>query len=252
MSKTRNLGNLTDVLTAGSTYATGATPPQFDASTNLVTTAFAQRMGVQSSGITLATAPGTIPLSAMGGLLVGNTGAGTQTLPLASTVPAGTRISFFSAVIMTVARNGTDTINMNGSAVNSIIVGLGDTLTLEAYPVGSPNQWFAVAGSVQLQYSTAIFGSTLQTWQNLIGSRALGTTYTNATSRPIMVNVATTASASPGTIILTVAGIGLIGSSYTNAGAPAASIMAVVPPAATYAASVTSGTGTIVNWSEYR
>jgi hypothetical protein len=46
MARTRNLGNLTNLLTAGTTYATGATPPVGDNSTNLATTGFvAQNTG---------------------------------------------------------------------------------------------------------------------------------------------------------------------------------------------------------------
>jgi hypothetical protein len=40
MAKTRNTGNLSDVLTAGATYAAGTTPPVGDNSTNLATTGY--------------------------------------------------------------------------------------------------------------------------------------------------------------------------------------------------------------------
>jgi hypothetical protein len=160
MSKTRNLGNLTDVLSAGSTYATATTPLQFDNSTNLATTAFSQIRGIQSSGITQVTSSGTIPLSAVGGMVLGNTAASTQTLPAISSVPMGAQIHFFTSVAMTVFPNGADLINTNGSTVSSIVLNGGDTATLEASTLLGTNQWFVVGGSVNLKYA-ASFGASI-------------------------------------------------------------------------------------------
>jgi hypothetical protein len=77
-----------------------------------------------------------------------------------------------------------------------------------------------------------------QTWQNLVGSRVIGTTYTNTTGRPIMVNQ-TGSIASTNTV--TINGVA-VGSSYTQS--------VVVPPGATYV--VTYGSGAIANWTELR
>jgi len=139
---------------------TGATAAQFDVSTKLATTAFVMRQGIQSSGITAVSASGTLTAAVVGGTVIGNTSSNTtQTLPAASSVPAGGRIEFLNVTTgtMTVARAGTDLIYPNGTSATSIAVNNGDTLTLESNGL---NSWYAVAGSAQLG-SAAVFGASL-------------------------------------------------------------------------------------------
>lgn len=141
---------------------TGITAAQFDVSTKLATTAFVLRQGIQSSGITAVSASGTLTASVVGGTVIGNTSSNTtQTLPAASSVPAGGRIEFLNvaAGTMTVARAGTDLIYPNSGSATSIAVNNGDTLTLESNGL---NSWYAVAGSARLGYA-ALFGSSLAT-----------------------------------------------------------------------------------------
>jgi len=76
-----------------------------------------------------------------------------------------------------------------------------------------------------------------QTWQNVIGSRSSGTTYTNSTGRPIMVTAAPNISG----FTVVCAGITLI-STGNNAG-----FSFIVPDSTTY-----SITGTINSWVELR
>jgi hypothetical protein len=164
MSKTRNLGNLTDVLSAGSTYATATTPLQFDNSTNLATTAALVRQGIQASSYTGLAGTTTLTVAQAGGTInLGGTGNYTVTLPLTSTLVIGTRYEFEcnigSSGIGTIARQGsTDTIYAGGggSGLTSLAMGPGDTLTLEY--VGG-NTWLALGGSVQLGYSNAFASS---------------------------------------------------------------------------------------------
>jgi hypothetical protein len=138
-------------------------PPQFDSSLKLMTTAAASQAGIQSSGITLATTTETLTFAVVGGTVLGNSStANTQTLPAASSIPSGKRIEFLNINIgtMTVARNGTtDTITVNNTVVTSLSLGSGDTLTLESNGL---NGWYAVGGSVQLGYA-GMFSSSLVT-----------------------------------------------------------------------------------------
>ena len=86
-----------------------------------------------------------------------------------------------------------------------------------------------------------------QTWQNVIGSRALGTTYYNTTGKPITVLVnATSASATP--VFVTVNGLQMYGTTPVAASQGSQSV--VVPPGGSYVAGQSGGT--VSSWSELR
>ncbi|CAN0620567.1 conserved protein of unknown function [Burkholderia multivorans] len=109
--------------------------------------------GLVASGITVVNATGSLTASVAGGTVIGNSSsATTQTLPAASTLPAGVRVEFLNinTGTMTVARAGADTITVNNTTVTTLALGNGDTLTLES---NGANGWYAVAGSAQLQYA---------------------------------------------------------------------------------------------------
>lgn len=84
-----------------------------------------------------------------------------------------------------------------------------------------------------------------QTWQNVAGSRVIGTTYTNSTGKPIYWSVRVGGTA--GVFTLSVAGVVAAWAypSSTNDGTGGC----VVPAGATY---VLNGTGTISGWAELR
>jgi hypothetical protein len=88
-----------------------------------------------------------------------------------------------------------------------------------------------------------------QTWQNVTGSRVLGTTYYNTTGRPIQVIVGGTTS--NGSLVLTVAGVALPYTWATTTSVPVMSASAVVPPGASYSCAA-NGTVTMDRWSELR
>jgi hypothetical protein len=89
-----------------------------------------------------------------------------------------------------------------------------------------------------------------QTMQNLTGSRALSTTYTNSTGKPIFVSISiTTSGTSASTAKITVGGVDVPGSSQANTAATGA--CAIVPPGATYVGGI-NGTGTLSFWNELR
>jgi hypothetical protein len=82
-----------------------------------------------------------------------------------------------------------------------------------------------------------------QTWQDVTGSRALSTTYTNSTGKPIMVAFITTSGTSA---VVTVGGVaitegGAFGSAYGT-------MFVIVPNGATYSIAA----GNLQRWSELR
>lgn len=103
-----------------------------------------------------------------------------------------------------------------------------------------------------LVYKKLGLGITGETWNNVAGSRAFNTTYTNSNAYPIMVNVSGTLQG------VTQAGISLLVSGVTvasmgqNTGGGNTGITttmsAIVPPSATYI--VNCSAGSITYWSE--
>lgn len=90
-----------------------------------------------------------------------------------------------------------------------------------------------------------------QTWQNVTASRALGTTYYNTTGKPIQIIIFITNSSGGDTVNITVNGVLLKGTS-SNAAGVFAYAQAIIPPSATYIATMNSGTGTLSSWTELR
>jgi len=88
-----------------------------------------------------------------------------------------------------------------------------------------------------------------QTWTNVTSSRVLGTTYTNTTSQPILVNIVAYRSNAAGTIGITVDG--LLTAQQNIAQNVHGFSSAIVPPSSTYSVSNSTLT-TIVSWFELR
>lgn len=88
-----------------------------------------------------------------------------------------------------------------------------------------------------------------QTWQNFIGSRSLGVTYTNTTGKPIALQVGTGSSAVSNCRV-SVSG-NLVFGSDTTAGYTSQAF-AIIPPGGTYIVTVSAGAGQVNSWSELR
>jgi len=88
-----------------------------------------------------------------------------------------------------------------------------------------------------------------QTWQSV--TRAIGTTYTNSTGKPI--TVAITASCSAGLSVqgLTINGVAVYAASV-NVATAASGFSLIVPDGATYVTLTNGGTLTLVTWVELR
>ena len=91
-----------------------------------------------------------------------------------------------------------------------------------------------------------------QTWQNLTSSRAIGTTYTNSTGRPIMVIVSGTGNGANGLwgVTLNSAISYYTPSTYTGGAWSACEF--IVPAGNTYQLTQQGSTVTLQNWSELR
>jgi hypothetical protein len=91
-----------------------------------------------------------------------------------------------------------------------------------------------------------------QTWQNVVGSRALGTPYTNSTGKPIQVSVGTPGT-SPAFIQAVVGGVTITGSDNCSTFGGRMYISFIVPNGVSYTVSLSAGSphGTL-NWAELR
>jgi len=101
------------------------------------------------------------------------------------------------------------------------------------------------------QLLTAIKKGFGQTWQDFTSTRSLGTTFTNTSGAPIFINVTLTANVALYSVIATINGQTVPGSSSFNTGSSIGS-MFIVAAGATYSATSTLGTPTLVKWSEFR
>ena len=172
------------------------------------------------------------------------------TIELAATALSGGVSIDETGVITTVTAATTGTQIKSTTARSNVayrVIGLIDATFTTATGWGSLALVQGTGGNAAESMQSLGYG---QTWQNVTGSRAAGTTYYNNTGRPIVVNVYVnyTSNASNTYTVngVTVAGIG-------GSGAAANMNMTasfVVPPGASYLMS--AGGGTISSWSELR
>ena len=91
-----------------------------------------------------------------------------------------------------------------------------------------------------------------QTWQNVLSSRAVGTTYTNTTGRPIFVSVGGSGSAINTRVFITLDGsLGFEGNGAAGSGFRTENCI-VVPAGSTYVITAGTGTLTLLSWNELR
>jgi hypothetical protein len=104
----------------------------------------------------------------------------------------------------------------------------------------------------------SMLGTSGQTWQNVAGSRAVGTTYTNTTGKPILVQVTSNSSVGNNIARLTIDGIIVSAFKdndyYTASAATPHNVTnsGIVPPSSTYSITNSNSGTTIVYWAELR
>jgi len=180
--------------------------------------------------------------------------AGSTTLTLPAT--SGTVLTSTSAIptssitgVLSVAQGGTG-ISTAAAAVASTGTGnavLSNNATLVAPALGTPASgnlsnctgYPVVAGELGVGVS--------QTWQDVGASRALGTTYTNTTGRPIAVSIGIGVAANFAVIQLTIGGV--IAARYAQYSGTQ-QCFGIVPPGATYVTNTASLSK--YSWSELR
>jgi hypothetical protein len=95
-----------------------------------------------------------------------------------------------------------------------------------------------------------------QTWQDVKASRAINTTYTNNTGRPIFVACSCTATVvADGVADFVIDGITVMRGGVSNAGGsavPRANFSAVIPDGSTYRMNSIAGTMAVEYWGELR
>jgi len=89
-----------------------------------------------------------------------------------------------------------------------------------------------------------------QTWQDVLGSRALGTIYTNTTGRPIALSIRGVSASASVSISLEVNGVAIAEFNDASANAAKFTVSGIVPPGATYR--LTASNFPISVWAELR
>ena len=149
----------------------------------------------------------------------------------------------------------TPTFTPNSGTLPAKTIVKGANAALAAGDIAGDGHWLVLQYDVTLDkvvllnpaLSSLGYG---QTWQNLTGSRAIGTTYYNTTGKPIQVSVMmSTASGTP-TINLTVNGV-LSSASTLSSATGAATVAAIVPHGGSYV-TVQGGGGFLHTWAELR
>ena len=151
---------------------------------------------------------------------------------------------------LTVADGGTGASSITA---NSVVLGNG-TSALSGNLVAPSTSGNVLTSNGTTWTSAAPAGIGVgQTWQDVTGSRAAGTTYTNATGKPIFISVSGGGQPNNGTMTLTVDGVllGQQGFQSIASGRSNATMTAIVPNGSTYRADNYSG-WSLVSWAELR
>lgn len=155
--------------------------------------------------------------------------------------------STFDDTDLLVVRQGTTDKSIAGSVVKSALAPTDASTTVKGVVELATNaEAQALANALKAitpaTLAAAIIGSNLQTWQDVTGSRALATVYTNSTGRPIQIFV--TGNFDSGSVVLNGTTI-----AFTD-GTAFAFINLIIPAGQTYRINGTSAV--ITSWSELR
>lgn len=232
-------------LAAALTDETGTGAAVFANSPTLVTPALGTPSALVGTNIT-----GTAAGLSIGGNLTGSSPtAATQTSGTNNTTVATTAFVTTAVATATSSLGTMSTQNANNVAISGGTVAATFTGNLTGNVTGNVT---GSSGSCSGNAATATVAANAlgynQTWQDVSGSRASGTTYTNSTGRPIFISVKWFRD--DGLLTLTVDGLE-IGASGNTAGPQYYTLTAVIPAGSTYSATA-SGSGGTLSWYELR
>jgi len=145
-------------------------------------------------------------------------------------------VRFDGALTLT---NNANIVTQTGADITTVA---GDTCIIRA-TAANVVEVLAFAATQELSLGVG------QTWQDVLGSRSGGTTYTNSTGRTIAVSISSTFAGDGDDLTLTVGGVTVSRQTVGSGTTTQLSVFAVVPDGATY--SVSSGRSLAV-WSELR
>jgi len=91
-----------------------------------------------------------------------------------------------------------------------------------------------------------------QTWQDVTASRAIGTTYTNSTGKPILVSMTFSCNVANTVQGLTINGVVVYCSGIQSVAGQPTGFTLLVPNGATYVTVTNGGTMTKITWTELR
>ena len=145
-----------------------------------------------------------------------------------------------------VANGGTGTTTLS---VNNVLLGNGSSGVLSVAP-GTSGNLLTSNGTTWASVAPVVTGLGYgQTWQDVTASRALATTYTNGTGKPIQVVVTGTASGGGVSIVFTVGGVTIPFFGYSASGGSGyTGGTVIVPVGATYSCAG----ATLNTWLELR
>jgi hypothetical protein len=234
---------------------------------------------IASGNITPVTASGTLTADNAGVVFVNATaGAIALALPLAASaggVPL--KIVFVrtdsTANAVTATFQTGDTNITGGTTAFTVPPAIGTVVGMRTVVGDGVSHWLDPNGSTLPAASTAttqagtsttsavtpaglagtMLGGVGQAWTDVTGSRVPGTTYTNSTGRPIVVNIYAQSTAGSDHLGATINGTLLVQMGGAVSGSTAQGIIFVVPNGATYSVQMTSGTISVLGqWSELR
>lgn len=247
-----------------------------------------QTIGASVAASALTVSAGDLSLDFRSTTLGSGTVSSVSGTPVNLVVPSGATLGTINAVqsqLVVIAMNNAGTIELavvNLSGGNNLdettlisttaVSSAADAANVVYSTAARTNLPFRVIGLIQSTQATAGTWATApsliqgaggqaiaamgtighgQTWQDMIASRAVGTTYYNTTGRPITVSVRASISAGGSYIIFNCQGVG---TAFAVAYGPGVqvTVVGIVPPGASYLVTQTGGTATLIMWAELR
>lgn len=153
-------------------FGQARTAAQFDNSPRAASTAFVKGAGLQFNNISTISAPGSIPISAMGGeCVLSGAGAYTVLLPTTQAQPSGAYGQILTLLNTSIAEInvktfGSENITAGNNSVSAITLLPGDRAVLS---LASSGYWHLIGGEASFKYSGTFANSLSGQWSTSPG-----------------------------------------------------------------------------------